>query len=105
MLGTPGTPFQALVTDTSQSWTFRGVVPESVVIINGTPGVQMTVTKLTNNGGLMTTELINGTTLVAEVSTSDPFGTTVVQNFGGLTTIAPAQIPISSFSSKRRRAG
>jgi hypothetical protein len=93
VLGTPGTPFQAVVTDTSQSWTFRGVVPESVVILNGSPGVQMTVTKLSNNGGLMTTELINGTTLVAEVSTSDPFGTTVVQNFGGLTTIAPNANP------------
>jgi hypothetical protein len=93
VLGTPGTPFQALVTDSSQSWTIRGVVPESVVIINGAPGVQMTVTKLTNNASLMTTELIDGTTLVAEVSTTDPFGTTVVQTFGGLTTVAPAADP------------
>jgi hypothetical protein len=93
VLGTPGTPFQALVTDSSQSWTLRGVVPEAVVIINNSPGVQMTVTKLTNNSALMTTELINGTTLVAEASTNDPFGTTVVQTFGGLTTIAPQANP------------
>src|SRR6185437_15598247 len=84
VLGTPGTPFQAVVTDSSQSWTFRGVVPQSVVILNGSPGAQMTATKLTNNSALMTTELINGTTLVAEASTNEPFGTTVVQNFGGL---------------------
>ncbi len=45
----------------------------------------MTVTKLNNSAALMTTELINGTTLVAEASTNDPFGTTVVQTFGGLT--------------------
>jgi len=93
VLGTPGTPFQAVVTDSSQSWTFRGVVPQSVVILNGSPGSQMTATKLTNNSALMTTELINGTTLVAEASTSEPFGTTVVQNFGGLPTIAPKADP------------
>jgi hypothetical protein len=93
VLGTPGTPFQAVVTDSSQSWTFRGVVPESVVIINGSPGVQMTATKLSNNSALMTTELLSGTNLVAEASTNDPFGTTVVQTFGGLTAIAPRADP------------
>ncbi len=93
VLGTPGTPFQAVVTDSSQSWTVRGVVPESVVIINNSPGVQMTVTKLSNSAALLTAELINGTNLVAEASTNDPFGTTVVQTFGGLTTIAPRADP------------
>lgn len=93
VLGTPGTPFQAVVTDSAQSWTFRGVVPQSAVIINPSPGEQMTVTKLTNNSALMTTELISGTTLVAEVSTNDPFGTTVVQTFGGLAGMAPPANP------------
>jgi hypothetical protein len=93
VLGTPGTPFQALVTDSSQSWTFRGVVPEMVVIVNASPGEQMTVTKLSNNTALMTTELINGNTLVAEASTNDPFGTTVVQTFGGLAGNAPRADP------------
>ena len=83
VLGTPGTPFQAMVTDSAASWTFRGVVPQMVVIVNASPGVQMTVTKLSNTAALMTTELITGTTLVAEASTIDPFGTTVVQTFGG----------------------
>ena len=100
VLGTPGTPFQALVTDSSQSWSFRGVVPESVVIINNSPGVQMTVTKLSNNSALMTTELINGVNLVAEASTSDPFGTTVVQTFGGLTGVAPRANPDIRFFMK-----
>ncbi len=93
VLGTPGTPFQAVVTDSSQSWTFRGVVPESVVVINGSPGVQMTVTKLTNGAALLTAELISGNNLVAEESTNDPFGTTVVQTFGGLPGIAPNANP------------
>ena len=100
VLGTPGTPFEALVTDSSQSWRFRGVVPESVVIINNSPGVQMTVTKLSNNSALMTTELINGVNLVAEASTSDPFGTTVVQTFGGLTGVAPRANPDIRFFMK-----
>jgi len=93
VLGTPGTPFQAVVTDRAQSWTFRGVIPESVVIVNGSPGVQMTVTKLNNSGALLTTELINGITLVAETSTTAPFGTTVVQTFGGVPGIAPNANP------------
>lgn len=105
VLGTPGTPFQAVVTDSSQSWTFRGVVPESVVIINGSPGVQMTVTKLTNNAALMTTELINGSSLVAEASTNDPFGTTVVQTSGGLARIAPRADPDIRFFMKGPSGG
>jgi hypothetical protein len=105
VLGTPGTPFQALVTDSSQSWTFRGVVPESVVIINASPGVQMTVTKLTNNAALMTTELISGTNLVAEASTNDPFGTTVVQTFGGLAGVAPHADPDIQFFMKGPSGG
>ncbi len=93
VLGTPGTPFQAVVTDRAQSWTFRGVVPQSVVVVNGSPGVQMTVTKLNNSGALLTAELINGITLVAETSTTAPFGTTVVQTFGGVPGIAPKANP------------
>lgn len=105
VLGTPGTPFQALVTDNSQSWTFRGVVPESVTIINASPGVQMTVTKLSNNAALMTTELLNGSNLVAEASTNDPFGTTVVQSFGGLAGIAPHANPDIQFFMKGPSGG
>jgi hypothetical protein len=69
------------------------VIPESVVIVNGSPGVQMTVTKLNNSGALLTIELINGITLVAETSTTAPFGTTVVQTFGGVPGIAPKANP------------
>jgi hypothetical protein len=100
LLGTPGTPFQAVVTDTAQSWTFRGVVPESAGIINASPGVQMTVTKLSNSAGLLTAELIHGTTLVAETSTNDPFGTVVVQSAGGVNAIAPRANPNIKFFVK-----
>jgi hypothetical protein len=100
LLGTPGTPFQAVVTDTAQSWTFRGVVPESAAIINASPGVQMTVTKLSNSAGLLTAELIHGTTLVAETSTNDPFGTVVVQSAGGVNAIAPRANPNIKFFIK-----
>jgi hypothetical protein len=75
------------------------------VIINGNPGVQMTVTKLSNNSALVTSELISGTNLVAEVSTTDPFGTTVVQTFGGLTTVAPAANPNIQFFLKGPSGG
>jgi hypothetical protein len=93
VLGTPGTPFEAMVTDSAASWTFRGVVPQMAVIVNASPGEQMTVTKLSNTAALMTTELITGATLVAEASTNDPFGTTVVQTFGGLAGNAPKANP------------
>lgn len=93
LLGTPGTPFQAVVTDTAQSWTFKGVVPESVVIVNNSPGLQMIATKLSNGSALLTSELISGITLLSEASTNDPFGTTVVQSTGGINGIAPHANP------------
>jgi hypothetical protein len=100
VLGTPGTPFQAVLTDTEQSWTFRGVVPQMSVIVNPSPGVQMTVTKLSNDSSLMTTELITANILVAEASTTDPFGTIVVQTFGGVPGIAPRANPDYRFFMK-----
>ena len=105
VLGTPGTPFQAIITDTEESWTFRGVVPQMAVVINASPGIQMTVTKLSNDRSLVTAELLNANFLVAETSTSDPFGTTVVQTFGGVPGIGPRANPDFRFFMKGPSSG
>lgn len=93
VLGTPNTPFQATLTDTVASWTIKGVVPESVVIINNSPGLRMVVSKLTNMPTLLSVEILSGVTLLEEVSTNDPFGTVVVQTAGGVVRIAPKANP------------
>jgi hypothetical protein len=105
VLGTPGTPFQAIITDSRESWTFRGVVPQMAVVLNASPGVQMTVTKLSNDRSLVTAELLNANVLVAETSTTDPFGTTVVQTFGGVTGIGPRANPDFRFFMKGPSGG
>jgi hypothetical protein len=105
VLGTPGTPFQAVINDSTASWTFRGVVPESVVIINGTGPVRMVVTKLTNGANLLSIEILKQITLVAESSTNEPFGTAVVQSGGGVTVIAPRANPDIRFFVKAPSGG
>lgn len=105
VLGTPGTPFQAVITDSAASWTVKGVIPESVVVVNNSPGLQMTVTKLTNSATLLSAEIITGTTLVQESSTNDPFGTVVVQTSGGVAQLAPHANPDTRFFIKGPSGG
>ncbi len=105
VLGTPGTPFQAVINDSSASWTLKGVVPQSVVIINGTGPVRMVVTKLTNSPTLLSVEILRQITLVAESSTNEPFGTAVVQSAGGVTVAAPRANPDIRFFVKGPSGG
>lgn len=105
LLGTPGTPFQAVVSDSAASWTLKGVVPESVSIVNPSPPVQMVVTKLANGSALLSAEILRGTTLVAESSTYDSFGTVTVATIGGTATIAPKANPDIRFFVKAPAAG
>jgi hypothetical protein len=105
MLGTPGTPFHAVLSDAAASWTFTGVVPQSATIVNPTPPVQMIVTKLSNGPSLLTAEILRGVTLVAETSTYDSFGTVTVATTGGTAGIAPKANPDIRFFIKAPAAG
>jgi hypothetical protein len=105
VLGTPGTPFQAVINDSTASWNLKGVVPESVVIINSTGPVRMVVTKLTNNPTLLSVEILKQIVLVAESSTNEPFGTAVVQSAGGVTVVPPHANPDIRFFVKGPSGG
>lgn len=105
LLGTPGTPFQAVVSDAAASWTLKGVVPESVVLVNPSPPVQMIATKLSNGPTLLTVEILRAVTLVAETSTYDPFGTVTAATIGGTARIAPKANPDVRFFIKAPAAG
>ncbi|HZO80139.1 MAG TPA: hypothetical protein VFB33_00465 [Candidatus Binataceae bacterium] len=105
LLGTPGTPFQVVVSDASASWTIKGVVPQSIIIINPSPPVQMVATKLSNRSTLLSAEIIRGVTLVAESSTYDAFGTVTLATTGGTARIAPQADPDVRFFVKAPLAG
>ncbi len=105
LLGAPGTPFQAVISDAAASWTVKGVVPESIVIVNPSPPVQMVVTKLSNNSSLLSAEIIRGVTLVTESSTYDAFGTVTLATIGGTVRIAPKANPDIRFFVKAPAAG
>jgi hypothetical protein len=105
LLGTPGTPFHAVISDGAASWTLNGVVPESVAIVNPSPPVQMVVTKLANGSALLSAEILRGVTLVTESSTYDSFGTVTVATIGGTAGIAPQANPDIRFFVKAPAAG
>jgi hypothetical protein len=105
LLGTTGIPFQAVISDATASWTIKGVVPQSIVIINPSPPVQMVVTKLANGPSLLTAEILRGVTLVTESSTYDSFGTITAATIGGTVRIAPKANPDIRFFVKAPAAG
>lgn len=105
VLGTPGTPFQAVISDGAASWTLKGVVPESVAIVNPTPPVQMVVTKLVNGPALLSVEILRAVTIVDQTSTYDSFGTVTVATTGGTARIAPKANPDARFFIKAPASG
>jgi hypothetical protein len=100
IVGTPGTPFMATISDTRASYNFTGVIPLSVVIINNLPPVRMVAVKLVNTRALMSLEIVSGFTPFAVSSTSEPFGSASVQLGGTLAAFAPATNPDVRFYVK-----
>ncbi|MFZ0889573.1 MAG: hypothetical protein WA005_14050 [Candidatus Binataceae bacterium] len=99
IVGTPGTPFHGVISDTVASWEFSGVIPLSVAILNNNPPVQMIAYKLTGDSSLMSLEVISGTAVEQITSTSEPFGTAVLQT-GVLPALAPPANPDARFFLK-----
>jgi hypothetical protein len=98
--GDPGTPFNALISDTAASWQFNAVVPLTVAIANNQPPVRMVASKLTASNQLLSLEVISGVTIIELASTSDPFGSAAVQTGGILAQIAPPASPDVRFAVK-----
>ncbi len=93
VLGNPGAPFTALVSDARSSWVVEGAAPLSIAIVNVQTPSRIAVTKLEGDNSLMSIEIINGTSVVDLGSTTAPFGTASAQTGGTVFAIAPAANP------------
>jgi len=75
VVGRVGTPFSLYISDARASWTVKGVIPETIIIVNEASPVRVTATKLINDNSLMSVEVIAGFNVKALASTTDGFGT------------------------------
>jgi hypothetical protein len=82
IVGDVGTPFQATISDSRSSWQLSGTVPTSIAIVNDDPPDRIAVTKTSNDGRLLSLQLIQGLNDAAMASTVSNFGT-AVGNVGG----------------------
>src|ERR1700688_2412009 len=98
--GTNNTPFTALITDTTASWTVNGVTPVAIVILNVNPSVRVYASELKGNSAILTVQTVSGgQDDLTLVSTDAPFGTVVTQT-GRLDQIAPPADPDARFFVK-----
>ena len=93
ILGTTGTSFNATVSDARSSWTFSGVVPLSVVIINDVLPASVVATKTASDNSLLSLEIVKGNHVSDLQSTTAPFGTVQVMTGGTLKSTPPPASP------------
>lgn len=97
-LGTVGTPFTILVSNSRSSWKVQGTVPMNIAILNNPntssviPPALLVATKLSNNNNLLSLQAANGFNILAVSSTTAPYGTVTVQT-EGMQQIAPKANP------------
>jgi len=82
IVGRIGTPFSARISDSRSTWNILGVTPLSVVIVNNSPPIRVSVNKLVSDNSLLSLEILNGFTVKQLASSTDNFGVSV-GNFGG----------------------
>ncbi|MHB8392519.1 MAG: hypothetical protein ACYDBH_23545 [Acidobacteriaceae bacterium] len=84
-LGTVGTPFTMLVSNSRSSWQVQGNVPLNIAIVNNPntssviPPAVLVATKLSNNNNLLSLQVANGFNVFAVSSTTAPYGSVTVQ--------------------------
>lgn len=105
IVGTIGTPFSARISDARSSWTVNGVVPLTIVIVNNQLPGRMVVTKLRNDSSLLSAEIVSGFTVSALASTTQPYGSAVVQTGGAVGPFPPAAFPDVRFFVKGPNTG
>jgi hypothetical protein len=93
ILGTPGTPFNATVSNARSSWVVQGNVPLSMVICNNDLPAEILATKTSSDNSLLSIEIINGNKVLGVASTTAPFGNVSEQTGGTLLAIAPPADP------------
>jgi hypothetical protein len=99
IVGRVGTPFSAKISDTRSSWTITGVVPLSIVIVNNSPPVRVSVNKLVSDHSLLSLEIINGFSVKQLASGTDNFAV-AVGAFGHVANFAPPAVPDVRFFVK-----
>ena len=93
ILGTPGTPFTATVSNARSSWTLQGNVPLSMIICNNILPARIIATKTSSDTNSLSVSIINGSHLLQTVSTLAPFGTVSLQTGGHAIPISPPANP------------
>jgi hypothetical protein len=99
IVGNIGTPFSAKISDARSSWTIQGVVPLSIVIVNNSPPIRVSVNKLVNDHSLISLEIINGFSVKQLASSTSGFGV-AVGNFNNVGAFAPKASPDVRFFVK-----
>ena len=74
VVGRVGTPFSCYISDAQSSWTVKGVVPLTIIVVNEAAPVRVAATKLVNDSSLLSIEVIAGFTVKALASSTDSFG-------------------------------
>ncbi|HTT78026.1 MAG TPA: hypothetical protein VMF50_18830 [Candidatus Binataceae bacterium] len=74
VVGRIGEPFSLYISDARSSWTVKGVVPLTVIIVNEASPVRLSATKLINDNSLLSIEVIAGFTVKALASSTTGFG-------------------------------
>jgi hypothetical protein len=99
IVGRIGTPFSARISDSRSTWNILGVAPLSVVIVNNSPPIRVSVNKLVSDNSLLSLEILNGFTVKQLASSTDNFGVSV-GNFGKVGNFAPLASPDVRFFVK-----
>lgn len=98
VLGTVGTPFTLLISNSRSSWQVQGNIPLNVTIINnplvnGLTPARLVGTKLANDNSLLSLQAANGFHVVTAESTTAPYGTVTIQTGAPLPQFAPKASP------------
>jgi hypothetical protein len=93
ILGTPGTPFTATVSNARSSWTLQGNIPLSMIICNNILPARIIATKTSSDANTMSIQISNGSHVLATASTTAPFGTVSLQTGGTPLPISPPANP------------
>ncbi|MGD0291066.1 MAG: hypothetical protein ABSC63_15585 [Candidatus Binataceae bacterium] len=91
IVGEVGTPFSARISDSRSIWDIQGVVPLSIVIVNNSPPIRISVNKLVNDNSLISLEIINAFSVQSLASSTSTFGV-AVGNYGNVANIKPPPV-------------
>ncbi len=82
VVGTNGTVFRAIISDTHASYTFQATVPLKVIFVNNVPPVRVLATDLSPTGNVLSIQALSAFT-TTQLATTSIQGTTISVNIGG----------------------